>query len=156
MNNLFVHLGNDTDTLAESSSAGQLKLTRRKHVHRELMKYAELVHWLKAMDQKAFNSLQSIYRENLCKLYEKDIRRFFELGRYRVSGGKALSAVASSSSDLSGGKKGSKASNSGLLGTDTDSINSELSLSERERFDDVMETVLIELEDICMDEQFFR
>ena len=28
-------------------------------------------------------------------------------------------------------------------------------MSERERFDDVLETVLIELEDICMDEQFF-
>ena len=40
-------------------------------------------------------------------------------------------------------------------GTDTDSVNSELSLSERERFDDVLETILIELEDICMDEQFF-
>ena len=42
-----------------------------------------------------------------------------------------------------------------LLGNDTDSVHSELSLSERERFDDVMETVLVELEDICMDEQFF-
>ena len=40
-------------------------------------------------------------------------------------------------------------------GTDTDSVNSELSLSERERFDEVLETILIELEDICMDEQFF-
>ena len=43
----------------------------------------------------------------------------------------------------------------GLLGNDTDSLGSEWSLSERERFDDVMETILIELESVCHDEQQF-
>ena len=43
----------------------------------------------------------------------------------------------------------------GLLGNDTDSLGSEWSLSERERFDDVMETILIELESVCHDEQHF-
>ena len=36
LNNLFVHVGNDTDNLAEMSgpSASQLKLTKRRHIHR--------------------------------------------------------------------------------------------------------------------------
>ena len=34
-------------------------------------------------------------------------------------------------------------------------MGSEWSLSERERFDDVMETILIELESVCHDEQNF-
>ena len=61
--------------------------------------------------------------------------------------------------DLSGGKKGGSKYGTpgpgGLLGNDTDSLGSEMSTSERERFDDVTETILIELESICMDEQSF-
>eukprot|EP00095_Tigriopus_kingsejongensis_P011050 snap_masked-scaffold23_size669530-processed-gene-1.4 protein:Tk11050 transcript:snap_masked-scaffold23_size669530-processed-gene-1.4-mRNA-1 annotation:"exocyst complex component 1" len=153
LTNLFVHYGNDTDNLEAGGHGGQLKLTRRKHIHKELMKYSELVHWIKPMDPKGFADLQSSYRQNLCKLYDKDIRKFFELARYRISGGKQPAVVAGSSTDLSGKKSGKPGG--GLIGTDADSINSELSLSERERFDDVMETVLIEVEDICMDEQYF-
>jgi len=153
LTNHFVHLGNDTEHL--DAGTCHLKLSRRKHIHKELMKYSELVHWLKAMDPKSFATLQATYRQNLCKLYEKDIRRFFEMARFKVSGNsKTATLVAGSTTDLAGGKKQSKPI-PGLLGTDTDSVNSELSLSERERFDDVLETILIELEDICMDEQFF-
>jgi len=168
LSNLFVHHGNDTD-LRESGS-NQLKLIRRKNVHKDLMKYAELVHWLKDMDPKGFDSLQSLYRENMArKLYEKDVRRFFEAARYRVGGGKPLLPVAGSSADLS--KKGARLASAGgvtgfggsmlaigggqLLGTDADSVASDHSSSERDRFDEVLETVLVELEDLCMDEQFF-
>jgi hypothetical protein len=153
LSNLFIHVGNDMGNLDAGND--QLKLKRRKNIHKELMKYAELVHWMKSMDPKSFAVLQTLYRENLCKLYEKDIQQFFEMARYRISGGRAAQPVAGSSTDLAGAKKGIRASHSGLLGADNDSINSDLSLSERERFDDIMETVLIELEDICMDEQFF-
>ncbi|TRY63894.1 hypothetical protein TCAL_07692 [Tigriopus californicus] len=151
LTNLFVHYGNDKENL--DSGHGQLKLARRKHIHKELMKYSELVHWMKDMDPKGFTDLQSSYRQNLCKLYDKDIKKFFDLASYRISGGKQPSIVAGSSTDLSG-KKSGKPSGS-LIGTDADSIHSDMSLSERERFDDVMETALIEVEDICMDEQYF-
>ncbi len=55
-------------------------------------------------------------------------------------------------------KAGSKHGNTvqgGLLGNDTDSLGSEISTSERERFDDVTETILIEFESVCRDEQSF-
>ncbi len=96
LNNLFIHQGNDTDNLADMSvaSAAQLKLTRRKHNHRELAKFAELVHWLKVMDPKSFGNLQSIYRNTVCKLYEKDLRMFFDAAKFRVSGNKALPAAS--------------------------------------------------------------
>ena len=42
-----------------------------------------------------------------------------------------------------------------LLGTDNESMSSEISTSERERFDDVAETILLELETVCLDEQNF-
>ena len=42
-----------------------------------------------------------------------------------------------------------------LLGTDNESLSSEISTSERERFDDVAETILLELETVCLDEQNF-
>ena len=61
--------------------------------------------------------------------------------------------------DLSASKKTvskyGSASPGGLLGNDTESLSSEISTSERERFDDVTETILLELEAVCMDEQSF-
>ena len=163
LTNLIVHVGNDTDNLeASHNPAVELKLSRRRNIHKELVRYAELVHWLKSMDPSNFSQLQSTYRTSLCKLYEKDIRRFFESARFRVSGGKSPGGFGSqlivgSSADLSGGKKKQSlaASSGALLGNDTDSLGSELSLSERERFDDILETILIELATVCMDEQNF-
>ena len=100
------------------------------------------------------------YRTSVCKLYEKDLRLFFDAARYRISGNKlpAVSgSVSGSSADLAGSKKGASrfGGPGGLLVNDNDSLGSEWSLSERERFDDVMETILIELESVCHDEQHF-
>ena len=93
------------------------------------------------------------------------MRLFFEGARFRISGNKAPSAssaslsgsISGSSAELAGGKKGASrfGGPGGLLGNDSDSLGSEWSLSERERFDDVMETILIELESVCHDEQAF-
>ena len=88
------------------------------------------------------------------------MRLFFDAARYRISGNKlpAVSgSVSGSSADLAGSKKGASrfGGPGGLLGNDNDSLGSEWSLSERERFDDVMETILIELESVCHDEQHF-
>ncbi|XP_040577056.1 exocyst complex component 1 [Lepeophtheirus salmonis] len=159
LNNLFIHLGNETGGDLEGAS-GQLKLTIRRCIHKDLIKYSELVHWLEEMDHKIFIHLQTTYRSSLSKLYEKDLKRFLDLARIRISGGRANVSIGSTT-DINAalGKDNSKAGGSikkGLLGTaETDSISSEYSLSERERFDDVLETMLQELETICQDEQNF-
>ncbi|CAB4057241.1 EXOC1 [Lepeophtheirus salmonis] len=72
------------------------------------------------------------------------LKRFLDLARIRISGGRANVSIGSTT-DINAalGKDNSKAGGSikkGLLGTaETDSISSEYSLSERERFDDVLE-----------------
>ncbi len=177
LGNLFVHMGNDAgsslDLAQRDQQQHQLRLARRKHIHKELTtKYSELVHWLKDMDAKAFAALQALYRENMCKLYDKDLKRFFDAARQRVSGDKILQPVAGSTSDLANASKksGTSASSASLsapgtpghpqqlLGAETESVSSaelSTSLSVRERFDEVLETALAELEDVCMDEQRF-
>ena len=46
---------------------------------------------------QSFNTLQSTYRQALCKLYDKDIRKFFENARFKISGNKFLTQTAGSS-----------------------------------------------------------
>ncbi len=36
----------------------ELKLTRRRTIHKDLLRYAELVHWMKAMDTKVDHKSQ--------------------------------------------------------------------------------------------------
>ena len=72
------------------------------------MPYAELVHWLKTMDPQGFEALQSAYRASMRKLYDKDLRRFFESARFRVSGSKSPGGgllVAGSTTELAGKNK---------------------------------------------------
>lgn len=47
-----------------------------------------------------FNALQSTYRTSLCKLYDKDIKRFFENARFKISGTKLLNAPTAGSSQV--------------------------------------------------------
>ena len=88
--------------------SADLKLSRRQNIHRELVPYAELVHWLKTMDPQGFEALQSAYRASMRKLYDKDLRRFFESARFRVSGSKSPGGgllVAGSTTELAGKNK---------------------------------------------------
>ena len=43
-----------------------------------------------------FSTLQSTYRTSLCKLYDKDIRRFFENAKFKISGHKLTQTGGSS------------------------------------------------------------
>lgn len=51
----------------------KLYILFRKHIHKELMKYSELVHWLKAMDPKSFVTLQVRFIE---------LTRFMQMSLY--------------------------------------------------------------------------
>ena len=44
-----------------------------------------------------FSTLQSTYRQSLCKLYDKDIKRFFDNAKFKISGNKLLTQTAGSS-----------------------------------------------------------
>lgn len=77
--------GNDAgETL--SFHANELTLPRHESIHRELEVYAELMHWMKAMDRKAYTALMRVYTGAISKLYDRDIKQFFEEAKLRISG----------------------------------------------------------------------
>lgn len=77
--------GNDAgETL--SFHASDLTLPKHSSVHRELELYTELMHWCKAMDRKAYTTLTKVYTNSLRKLYELDIKQFFEEAKQQISG----------------------------------------------------------------------
>jgi len=77
--------GNDPgETL--SFHAPELTLPRHESIHRELEAYAELMHWMKAMDRKAYSQLIRVYTNAISKLYDRDIRQFFEEAKNHISG----------------------------------------------------------------------
>uniref|UniRef100_A0A6A7G1L6 Exocyst complex component 1-like n=3 Tax=Hirondellea gigas TaxID=1518452 RepID=A0A6A7G1L6_9CRUS len=194
LNNLFIHLGNDpglvppasnvaavggmSNTLPYGSSgAGRVCLPRHSCVHTELEPYTPLMHWVRAMDTRAYQHLSRTYTHAISKLYDREVRSFFDEARTRVVAGKKLRGVSGTSNpDLSqSGGNASKltsqfkqqaantlntgramATSTGrLLGVDKEHWGNELDMSERHKFDEMFECVLSELEPVCLAEQEF-
>lgn len=56
------------------------------------------MHWCKAMDRKAYTALTKVYTNSLSKLYDRDIKQFFEEAKQQISGmrekkGECISSV---------------------------------------------------------------
>lgn len=77
LNNLFIHLGNEIGDMPLTST--DLTLPNHSNVHRELAPYTELMHWTKAMDRKTYDGLMTVYTSSLSKIYDRDVRNFFNL-----------------------------------------------------------------------------
>ncbi|XP_043276360.1 exocyst complex component 1 [Venturia canescens] len=82
LNNLFIHLGNDVGDV--SASTGDLLLPTHQAVHRELEPYMELMQLLRALDNKAFQQLTKVYTGTMSKLYQRDLKLFFEEAKNRL------------------------------------------------------------------------
>jgi len=153
MNNSFVHVGNDPgENLAHSST--RLTLPIRNSIHKELLPYAGLMHWLKQLEPKSFSQLQNTYTSNLSKLYERDLCRFLEEAYIRVGG---VGPPTGASQEISG-KKSSKLTGgaaSQLLGVDKETWASTNQKRDRESFDYTLEDLLSCLEPVVMAEQNF-
>lgn len=48
--------------------------------------YAPLMHWLKATDHGCYEKLLEVYTTSISKLYERDLRQFFDEARLKVIG----------------------------------------------------------------------
>nr|CAD7576460.1 unnamed protein product [Timema californicum] len=161
LNNLFIHLGNDAgETLGLQSV--ELTLPRHGSIHRELEAYSELMHWCKAMDRKAYTALAKVYTSSLGKLYERDIKQFFEQSRQQVSGARErrgkqtlLLAVMFPICTTIKTTPCKSPPTSGLLGIEREQWGAEMDPGERPRFDEVLERTLAELEPVCLAEQNF-
>lgn len=82
LNNLFIHLGNDPGE--NSVSGGDLILPTHQTVHRELEPYTELMQLLRNLDNKAFQQLTKVYTGTMSKLYQRDLKLFFEEAKSRL------------------------------------------------------------------------
>ncbi|KAK5650695.1 hypothetical protein RI129_001724 [Pyrocoelia pectoralis] len=138
LNNLFIHYGNDKGE-SEKTIDG-LVLPHHSSVHKELSTYAELMHWLKVMDRKAYDGLRKVYTDSLGKLYDRDIRSLFELAKERVANTSQITSPIKTSA---------------LLGLDREQWTIDTTPGERTRYEGTLEQVLTQLEPICLQEQQF-
>ncbi|XP_065092557.1 exocyst complex component 1 [Ochlerotatus camptorhynchus] len=159
LNNLFIHLGNLGDSQGQHSS--DLTLPKHNSVHKELSAYAELMHWMKAMDRKAYDGLIKVYTSSLSKVYDRDIRLFFEAAKQSISGRRFGSREDLNSSSMSNklklGQQSSKQPTQpyGILGVNRELWSAGAEPAERQKFDSILEKVLAELEPVALSEQHF-
>ncbi|KAI4458170.1 sec3/syntaxin-related [Holotrichia oblita] len=138
LNNLFIHYGNHKgETLRNNDN---FSLPQHNAIHKELQAYTELMHWTKAMERKAYEHLRSLYTESLGKLYEKDIRKLFDVAR---------EAIGVTSGTVLPMK------NQALLGLDSDQWTTEPNTVQRDNFESTLDNVLSQLEPVCLQEQQF-
>lgn len=135
LNNLFIHYGNhkgESDRTVEG-----LILPQHSGVHKELYIYTELIHWMKAMDRKMFESLKEVYITSLAKLYDRDLRGLFNAAREKLSPAIPLSPPIA------------------LIGLERDQWTLDVASHDRKKFDTVLEQVLTQLEPVFLQEQQF-
>lgn len=63
--------------MGESQLSTDLTIPSRSALHKELSVYTELMHWTKAMDERTYNGLIKVYTNSLGKVYDRDLRHFF-------------------------------------------------------------------------------
>lgn len=156
LNNLFIHLSND---FAESQPTMDLALPKHNNVHKELTAYYELMHWMKAMDKKAYDALVKVYTMSMSKVYDRDIRLFFEQAVKRTQNKRfdsrdELNTSVTGKLKLQAGVK-TVTYPYGLLGVNKELWGPGAEKSERHAFDSVLEKVLAELEPVALSEQMF-
>ncbi|XP_077983719.1 exocyst complex component 1-like isoform X2 [Glandiceps talaboti] len=151
LNGIFVHQGNE---LGETLSRHSTELTLPKHYssHRDLLPYTDLMLWLKRASHSSFTQLFKIYSTSLSKLYDREIKEFFESARIRMHGkDRRLGYHKDSKDKLSlGGSSGDLQKGSSKVSSRTSSLQdvtgSDPDLSERLKFDKIFQRVLCELE----------
>lgn len=167
LNNMFIHSAND---LGESQLVGgangggaatsiaDLVLTKHTNVHKDLSTYSELMHWIKSMDRKTYDGLTRVYTSAMSKVYEREIRHFFELARASISS--QLSGDSEMNTSMSSKFKSPQSVKQvaqpwGILGVNKEQWSHGLDAAERQRFDSILEKVLAELEPVALCEQHF-
>ncbi|XP_041114310.1 exocyst complex component 1-like isoform X7 [Polyodon spathula] len=167
LNNVFVHQGHDQSaTLAQHSV--ELSLPKHNPLHRDLLRYAKLMEWLKNAQREKYEGLTGNYVDYIARLYEREIKDFFEVAKIKMTGstkeGKKF-GLHGSSGKLTGSTSslnklpiqggGSRRSQSSSLLDMGNMSASDLDVADRTKFDKIFEQVLSELEPLCLAEQDF-
>ncbi|KAK6494229.1 exocyst complex component 1-like isoform X4 [Huso huso] len=166
LNNVFVHQGHDQSTTSAQHS--ELSLPKHNPLHRDLLRYAKLMEWLKNTQREKYEGLTGNYVDYIARLYEREIKDFFEVAKIKMTGttkeGKKF-GLHGSSGKLTGSTSslnklpiqggGSRRSQSSSLLDMGNMSASDLDVADRTKFDKIFEQVLSELEPLCLAEQDF-
>lgn len=145
LNNMFIHLANDlgeSQLNATSSGSSELVLVKHGAVHKELSAYNELMHFIKSMDRKAYDGLTKVYTNSMSKVYERELKNFFDLAKSAVS--PQLLSDSDMNSSISSKFKSPQVVKSstpsyGILGINKEQWSNGLDANERQRFDAILE-----------------
>ncbi|XP_039548343.1 exocyst complex component 1 isoform X4 [Pimephales promelas] len=183
LNNVFVHQGHDQSSTLSQHTA-DLTLPKHSPLHRDLLRYAKLMEWLKNTQREKYEGLSRTYVDYMTRLYEREIKDFFEVAKIKMAGtskdGKGKFATLPRKESALKQETESLHGSSGKLTGSTSSLNklavsssnsrrsqssslldmgnmsaSDLDVADRTRFDKIFEQVLSELEPLCLAEQDF-
>ncbi|XP_040926144.1 exocyst complex component 1 isoform X6 [Betta splendens] len=168
LNNVFVHQGHDQSSTLSQHTA-ELTLPKHNPLHRDLLRYAKLMEWLKNTQREKYEGLSRTYVDYMSRLYEREIKEFFEVAKIKMAGtskeAKSKFGLHGSSGKLTGstsslnkltvqGSNSRRSQSSSLLDMGNMSA-SDLDVADRTKFDKIFEQVLSELEPLCLAEQDF-
>ncbi|XP_056271156.1 exocyst complex component 1 isoform X4 [Pseudoliparis swirei] len=183
LNNVFVHQGHDQSSTLTQHPA-ELSLPKHSPLHRDLLRYAKLMEWLKSTHREKYEGLSRTYVDYMSRLYEREIKDFFEVAKIKMAGAskeakgkfatlprkesalkQETESLHGSSGKLTGstsslnqlavqGSSSRRSQSSSLLDMGNMSA-SDLDVADRTKFDKIFEQVLSELEPLCLAEQDF-
>ncbi|KAM9479348.1 exocyst complex component 1-like isoform 10-T10 [Salvelinus alpinus] len=184
LNNVFVHQGHDQSSVLSQHMA-ELTLPKHSPLHRDLLRYAKLMEWLKNTQREKYEGLSRTYVDYMTRLYEREIKDFFEVAKIKMAGtakegkGNKFATLPQKESALKQETESLHGSSGKLTGS-TSSLNklavqgsssrrsqssslldmgnmsaSDLDVADRTKFDKIFEQVLSELEPLCLAEQDF-
>ncbi|XP_061894476.1 exocyst complex component 1 isoform X7 [Entelurus aequoreus] len=168
LNNVFVHQGYDQSSTLSQHTV-ELTLPKHSPLHRDLLRYAKLMEWLKNTHREKYEGLSRTYVDYMSRLYEREIKDFFEIAKIKMAGtskeAKGKFGLHGSSGKLTGstsslnkltvqGANSRRSQSSSLLDMGNMSA-SDLDVADRTKFDKIFEQVLSELEPLCLAEQDF-
>uniref|UniRef100_A0A665V6J5 Exocyst complex component 1 n=1 Tax=Echeneis naucrates TaxID=173247 RepID=A0A665V6J5_ECHNA len=152
-----------------SQHTAELTLPKHNPLHRDLLRYAKLMEWLKNTHREKYEGLSRTYVDYMSRLYEREIKDFFEVAKIKMAGttkeAKGKFGLHGSSGKLTGstsslnkltvqGSNSRRSQSSSLLDMGNMSA-SDLDVADRTKFDKIFEQVLSELEPLCLAEQDF-
>ncbi|XP_062858180.1 exocyst complex component 1 isoform X2 [Trichomycterus rosablanca] len=152
-----------------SQHTADLTLPKHSPLHRDLLRYAKLMEWLKNTQREKYEGLSRTYVDYMTRLYEREIKDFFEVAKIKMAGttkdGKGKFGLHGSSGKLTGStsslnklavtSSNSRRSQSSSLLDMGNMSASDLDVADRTKFDKIFEQVLSELEPLCLAEQDF-
>ncbi|XP_063057424.1 exocyst complex component 1 isoform X1 [Engraulis encrasicolus] len=78
--------GHDQSSTLSQHTATDLALPKHSPLHRDLLRYAKLMEWLKNTQREKYDGLSRTYMEYMSRLYEREIKDFFEGAKIKMAG----------------------------------------------------------------------